>query len=94
MAQQLRALASLPEISEFNSQHPYGSLQPSLMGSSVAFWHAGVHADRALLYVEYIKNILFCVSVSVSISVFVLLSTGTQRDVRYPGTGINIGFGN
>lgn len=67
MAQQLKALGSLPEISEFNSQHPRGGSQPSLMGSST-FWHAGVHADRALLYIEYInKNILFCVCVCICV---------------------------
>jgi hypothetical protein len=32
---------------EFNSQHPHGGLQPSIMGSDALFWHAGAHAGRA-----------------------------------------------
>ena len=40
---------------EFNSQEPHGGSQPSVMGSDALFWHAGVHADRALIYV--INNI-------------------------------------
>ena len=35
---------------EFNSQQLYGGSQPSLMGSDALFWHAGVHADRALIH--------------------------------------------
>jgi hypothetical protein len=33
---------------EFNSQQTHGGSQPSIMGSEVLFWHAGIHADRAL----------------------------------------------
>jgi hypothetical protein len=45
MAQQLRVLAA-PPGSEFNSQHPCGG--PSVMRSDALFWHAGIHAGRAL----------------------------------------------
>jgi hypothetical protein len=34
---------------EFISQHPHGGSQSSIMGSDALFWHAGVHADRALI---------------------------------------------
>jgi hypothetical protein len=37
---------------EFNSQHPHGGSQPSVMGSDALFWHAGVHADRALICIK------------------------------------------
>jgi hypothetical protein len=33
---------------EFNSQQPHGSSQPSVMGSAALFWHASEHADGAL----------------------------------------------
>jgi hypothetical protein len=32
--------------SEFNSQHPHGGSQPSVMESDALFWHAGVYADH------------------------------------------------
>ena len=35
---------------EFNSQQLHGGSQASIMGSDALFWHAGVHADRALVY--------------------------------------------
>jgi hypothetical protein len=35
---------------DFNSQQPHGGSQPSVMGSGALFWHAGVHADRVLVY--------------------------------------------
>ncbi|EDL94246.1 Hermansky-Pudlak syndrome 1 homolog (human), isoform CRA_b [Rattus norvegicus] len=37
----VRALTTLPEVSrsrEFNSQHPHGGSQPSVMGSDALFW--------------------------------------------------------
>jgi len=34
---------------EFNSQQPHGGSQPSVMGSDVFFWPAGVYADRVLI---------------------------------------------
>jgi hypothetical protein len=35
---------------EFNSQQPHGGSQPSVMRSDAFFWHAGIHADRALIH--------------------------------------------
>jgi hypothetical protein len=35
---------------EFNSQQPHGGSQASIVGSDALFWHAGVHADRALIH--------------------------------------------
>ena len=35
---------------EFNSQQSLGGSQPSVMGSAALFWHAGVHANRALIH--------------------------------------------
>jgi hypothetical protein len=52
MAQQLRALSALPEFFGINSQQPHGGSQPFIMGSDVLFWHAGVYADRALIYIK------------------------------------------
>ena len=40
---------------EFNLQQPHGGLQPSIMGSDALFWHAGVHADRALIQINLKK---------------------------------------
>ena len=37
---------------EFNSQQPHGSSGPSVMRSDALFWHAGVHADKALTYIK------------------------------------------
>jgi hypothetical protein len=37
---------------EFNSQQPHGGSQSSVMGSDALFWLAGVHADRALIYIK------------------------------------------
>jgi len=37
---------------EFNSQQPHGGSQPSVMGSGALFWQAGVHADRAAIYIK------------------------------------------
>jgi hypothetical protein len=53
MTQQLRALAALP----IPSNH---------MVSDALFWHAGVHAGRALVYIKYIlkrkkKSIIYVV---------------------------------
>ena len=33
---------------EFNSQHPCGGSQSSIMRSGVLFWPAGIYADRIL----------------------------------------------
>jgi hypothetical protein len=52
MAHQLRALAVLAEVLEFNSQQAHGSSQPSIMLSDVFFWHVGVYTDRALIYTK------------------------------------------
>ena len=57
MAQWLRALVSSSKGPEFNSQQPHGGSQPSVMGSDALFWHAGVHADRALIYINQIKSL-------------------------------------
>jgi hypothetical protein len=48
MAQRLRALAALL----VNSQQPHGVSQ----WLSDAFWHAGVHVDRAFIYIKYISK--------------------------------------
>ena len=40
------------DCSEFNFQQPHGGSQPSVMGSDALFWHTGVHADRALIYIK------------------------------------------
>jgi hypothetical protein len=37
---------------EFNSQQPRDGSQPSVMGSTARFWHKGVHANRALIYIK------------------------------------------
>jgi hypothetical protein len=34
---------------EFNSKCLYGGSQPSVLGSDAPFWHAGMHAERALI---------------------------------------------
>ena len=38
---------------EFKSQQPHGGSQPSVMGSDALIWHAGVHADRALVHLKH-----------------------------------------
>jgi hypothetical protein len=49
VAQWLRALSALQEVlSSIPSKH-IGS-QPSVMGSDAFFWHAGGHADRAVIH--------------------------------------------
>ena len=52
MAQRLRALAILPEVRSSIPKQPHGGSQPSVMRSDALFWHAGVHADRALIYIK------------------------------------------
>ena len=53
MAQQLRALAALSKVlSKLNSQKPRDGSQPSVMGSNALFWHAGVHANTAVIYIK------------------------------------------
>jgi hypothetical protein len=37
---------------EINSQQPYGESQPSILESDALFWHAGVHANRALINIK------------------------------------------
>ena len=46
---------------EFNSQQPHGGLKPSVVRSDVPFWHADVHADRALKYIkrDKLQNMCF-----------------------------------
>ena len=44
----LRALSGLPRGPEFNSQHPHGGSEPSIMRSGAPFWPAGIHAGRML----------------------------------------------
>ena len=39
-----------------NSQQPHGGSQSSVMRSDALFWHAGVHADRALIYIIQNKS--------------------------------------
>ena len=41
---------------EFNSQQLHGGSQASIMGSDALFWHAGVHADRALIHKSPFKK--------------------------------------
>jgi hypothetical protein len=41
---------------ELNSQKSHGGLQPSIMNSDILFWNAGVHADRALVYIKLINK--------------------------------------
>jgi hypothetical protein len=41
---------------EFNSQQPHGGSQPSVMGSDAFFWHADVHAGRALIHLKEKKT--------------------------------------
>jgi hypothetical protein len=48
MAQRLRALAAFSRGPKFNSQHPHGGSQPSVMRSGVLFWRAGKYAGRTL----------------------------------------------
>jgi hypothetical protein len=43
---------------EFNSQQLHGGSQPSVMRSDALFWHAGVHADRALIYKKQTNKFL------------------------------------
>jgi hypothetical protein len=50
VAQLLRAPAALP--AEFNSQQPHGGSRPSITGSDALFWHAGVYADKAAIYIK------------------------------------------
>ena len=38
--------------SEFNSQQPHGSSQPSVTGSGALFWPAVIHASRALYIIN------------------------------------------
>jgi hypothetical protein len=37
---------------EFNSQQSHGGSQPSVMRSDALFWHACVHAERVLIYIN------------------------------------------
>ena len=37
---------------KFNSQQPHSGSQPSVVGSDALFWHAGIDADRALVYIK------------------------------------------
>ena len=50
MAEWLKALDCSSRGPEFNSQQPDGGSQLSVMGSDAPFWHAGVHAGRALMH--------------------------------------------
>jgi hypothetical protein len=57
MSLQLGALAVLSEVLSFNSQHSHGIIsQPFIMRSDVFFWCAGVHADRALIYLNIFEK--------------------------------------
>ena len=40
---------------EFNPQQPRGGSQPSTMRSDAFFWHAGIHADRAMYIIKKIN---------------------------------------
>ena len=55
---------------EFNSQHPHGGSQSSIMGSDVLFCHKGICVNGALIYTKinkrsfknymiYLKEIVF-----------------------------------
>jgi hypothetical protein len=37
---------------EFNSQQLHGGSQPSVMGYDALFWLAGIHTDKALMYIK------------------------------------------
>ena len=37
---------------EFTSQQPHDGSQPSIVGSDALFWHAGIHANRALIDIK------------------------------------------
>jgi hypothetical protein len=50
MAQQLEVLGCSSRGPEFNSQQPYDGSQPSAMGPVTLFCHAGIHANKALIY--------------------------------------------
>jgi hypothetical protein len=39
---------------EFSFPQPCGGSQPSIKGPVVLLWHAGMHADRSLIYIKYI----------------------------------------
>ena len=41
---------------EFNSQHPHGGSQPSIMRSDALFWPAGKHADGILYIINKSKK--------------------------------------
>jgi hypothetical protein len=56
MAQRVRALTFSSRGPEFNSQHPHGGSQPSIMRSDAFFWHAGIHAGRALIHTFFFFN--------------------------------------
>jgi hypothetical protein len=50
MAQWLRALAALPEVlSSIPSSQEFASIHN---GADILFCHAGVHADRAPIYIK------------------------------------------
>ena len=50
MAQQLRALATLPEVRSSIPSNHLVACDHLQKGSDALFWHAGVHADRALIH--------------------------------------------
>ena len=53
MAQQLKTVAALPEtLSSIRRNQSYNGSQPTLTGPYTLFHHAGMHADRALMYLE------------------------------------------
>jgi hypothetical protein len=37
---------------EFKSQQPHGGSQASVVGSDAVFWHIGICANRALIYMK------------------------------------------
>jgi hypothetical protein len=56
MAGWLKTLGCSSRGPEFNSQQPHGGLQPFIMRSDALFCHAGIHANRALVYIRYIEK--------------------------------------
>ena len=56
MAQWLRALSTLPQaLSSIPRSHKnsiIADLQPSIVSANAHFCHAGVHADRLIIYME------------------------------------------
>jgi hypothetical protein len=74
---------------EFNSQQPYDSSQPSVMGSDTLFWHTGVHAGRTLIYINKffkIYEVHMCVYKIICIILYVIITYRNKNriDIQSP----------